>query len=159
VDQVTPGPAVSTPGTDRSGAAAAAAAGRPEHNGLTPQIAAVEAARSKLGRDLDLLNTEVRAQMGQTAEKTAWKIAATASGVLAGVLVRKALMAGWKAARHTDPPTNPASRTTQWSEALSWTLATSIGVGIARLIATRGVAGAWEKATGALPPGLEEVSP
>lgn len=134
-------------------------AGRPDYNGLTPHVAAVEAARERLGRDLDTLNTEVRAQMGQTAEKTAWKIAATGSGILAGVLTRKVIVASWKAAKGTNPPTNPAARETQWSEALIWTIATSIGVGIARLVATRGAAGAWEKATGALPPGLQEVSP
>jgi len=119
----------------------------------------VEAARDKLGRDLDTLNTEVRAQMGQTAEKTAWKLAATGAGVIAGVITRKAIVAGWKAARGTNPPTNPAARETQWSEAIIWTIATSIGVGIARLVATRGAAAGWEKATGALPPGLQEVSP
>ncbi len=57
------------------------------------------------------------------------------------------------------PPTNPAARQTEWNEALLWTLATSIVVGIARLLATRGIAGAWQKATGQMPPGMEEVSP
>jgi hypothetical protein len=152
VDEVTPAKPVTT--QDPS-----VARGRPDHNGLTPHVAAVEAARDRLGRDLDLLNTEVRAQMGQTAEKTAWKLAALGSGVVAGIAVRKVLMSGWKATHHGNlPPTNPANRQTQWSEALMWTLATSIGVGIARLVATRGAAGLWEKATGALPPGLEEVS-
>jgi Protein of unknown function (DUF4235) len=150
VDEVTP------EAVNRSKAGTGGAA---RYNGLTPHVAAVEAAREKLGRDLDTLNTEVRAQMGQTAEKTAWKVAATGAGVLAGVLTRKAIVAGWKAAKGTNPPTNPAARETQWSEALIWTVATSIGVGIARLVATRGAAGAWEKATGALPPGLQEVSP
>lgn len=134
-------------------------AGQPNYNGLSEQVAAADAARLRLGRDLDTLNTEVRAQMGTTAEKTAWKVAATGSGILAGVLTRKLIVAGWTAAKGTNPPTNPAARETQWSEALIWTLATSIGVGIARLVATRGAAGAWEKATGALPPGLQEVSP
>lgn len=132
---------------------------RPDYNGLSPQVAAVEAARDKLGRDLDTLTTEVRAQMGQTAQRTAWKIAATGAGVIAGVLARKAIIAGWKAAKHTDPPTNPAARETQWTEALLWTMATGIGVGVARLVATRGVAAGWVKATGKLPPGLQEVSP
>lgn len=137
----------------------AAAKGRPDYNGLTPHVAAVEAARERLGRDLDTLNTEVRAQMGKTAEKTAWKVAATGAGVIAGVLARKVIVASWVKAKGTNPPTNPAARETQWSEALIWTIATSIGVGIARLVATRGAAAGWEKATGALPPGLQEVSP
>ena len=159
MDKVTP-EAMTT-----SGARAASEGGRatskprPDYNGLTPHVAAVEAARERLGRDLDALNTEVRAQMGTRAEKTAWKVAATGAGVLAGVITRKAIVAGWVAAKGTNPPTNPAARSTQWSEAIIWTVATSIGVGIARLVATRGAAGAWEKATGALPPGLQEVSP
>ena len=62
MDKVTP-EAVNRPGS---------AGSRPDYNGLTPHVAAVEAARDRLGRDLDILNTEVRAQMGQTAEKTAW---------------------------------------------------------------------------------------
>lgn len=135
------------------------ASGGPNYNGLSPQVEAADAAREQLGHHLATLNTEVRAHMGQTAEKTAWKVAATGSGILAGVLTRKLIVAGWKAAKGTNPPTNPAARETQWSEALIWTIATSIGVGIARLVATRGAAGAWEKATGALPPGLQEVSP
>lgn len=150
MDEITPAEAVTTKGT---------VAPRPDYNGLTPHVAAVEAAREQLGRDLDALNTEVRAQMGQTAEKTTWKIAATGAGIVAGVIARKVIVASWVKAKGTNPPTNPAARETQWSEALVWTIATSIGVGIARLVATRGAAGAWEKATGALPPGLQEVSP
>ena len=151
MDKITPAEAVT--------ARASGAVTRPDYNGLTPHVAAVEAARERLGRNLDALNTEVRAQMGQTAEKTTWKIAATGAGVIAGVIARKVIVASWVKAKGTNPPTNPAARETQWSEALIWTIATSIGVGIARLVATRGAAGAWEKATGALPPGLQEVSP
>lgn len=153
MDEVTPTKPVTTPRP------ATGAKNRPEYNGLAPHVTAVEAAREKLGRDLDLLNTEVRAQMGQTAEKTAWKVAATGSAILAGIAIRKLLMAGWKKSHHgANPPTNPADRQTQWTEALLWSAATGVGVGVARMIAARGVAGAWEKFTGALPPGLEEVS-
>lgn len=152
MDKITPAEAVTTRPTG-------GVTPRPDYNGLTPHVAAVEAARERLGRDLDALNTEVRAQMGQTAENTTWKIAATGAGVVAGVFARKAIMAGWVKTKGTNPPTNPAARETQWSEALIWTVATSIGVGIARLVAQRGAAGAWEKATGALPRALQEVSP
>ncbi|MBA2529179.1 MAG: DUF4235 domain-containing protein [Euzebyales bacterium] len=97
--------------------------------------------------------------MGHTMEKTLWKVAATSSAVLAGIAMRKALTAGWrKAKRGTDPPVNPADRQTDWMEALAWAAATGVGVGIARLMATRGVAAGWEKYTGGLPPGLQDVS-
>ncbi len=128
-------------------------------DGLAEQVAAVEMARARLGTDLDRFNTEVQAQMGQTAEKTAWKVAATVVAIVAGIVARKAIVAGWTKARKVNPPTNPAARDTEWREALAWTVATSIGVGIARLIAQRGAAAGWEKLTGDLPPGLQEVSP
>lgn len=127
-------------------------------NGLGPHVAAVEAARTRLGDDLDLLTTEVRAQMSTTAEKTAWKVGGTAAALLAGVVARKAMMAAWRATKHNDPPSNPASRTTTWPEALSWAVASGVGMAVARLIAMRGAAAGWEKVRGALPPGLEEVA-
>lgn len=137
----------------------AGAAGRADLNGLAPHVAAVEAARAKLGTDLDILTTEVRAQMSHTAEKTAWKISATLAAVVTGIVARKLIGSIWTKALKSDPPTNPAARNTEWREALAWTVASGLGVGVARLIAARGAAGAWEKATGALPPGLEDVAP
>ncbi len=132
---------------------------RPELDGLSPHVAAVEAARARLGRDLDQLSTEFRAQMGHTMEKTLWKLAAAGAAVISGILVRKALITGWRQARHSDPPANPAAPGTQWGEALAWTVASGVAVGLARLLAQRGAAAGWRRATGALPPGLEEVAP
>ena len=137
---------------------ARATASAADLNGLRPYVAAVESARSRLGSDLDLLTTEVRAQMGQTAEKTAWKVGGTLTAVAAGYAARKLMMAGWRAAKHNDPPSNPASRTTTWGEALSWAVASGVGMAVARLIAMRGAAAGWEKFRGALPPGLEDVA-
>lgn len=126
--------------------------------GLQPQVAAVEEARERLGRDLDQLNVEVRAQWGQTMEKTTWKLVGTGSAILASILVRNVMMSLWRSVVKTDPPNNPAQPGTAWGEALAWTAATGVGVGIARMIASRGAAAGWQRYTGALPPGLEEVS-
>ena len=82
---------------------------------------------------------------------------ATAAAVFAGIAVRKLLTAGWTKARKSAPPANPAAPETTWPEALAWTAATGIAVGIARLVATRGAAAGWRKATGVLPPGLQDV--
>ncbi|HWB72288.1 MAG TPA: DUF4235 domain-containing protein [Egibacteraceae bacterium] len=128
-------------------------------DGLADRVAAVEAARARLGRTLDQFATELRAQVGHTVEKTAWKTAATMAAVVSGIAARKALTAGWRKARKSNPPTNPAAPATTWSEALAWTVATGIGVAVARLVATRGAAAGWRRATGTLPPGLEDVSP
>ena len=135
------------------------AAERAALNGLVEQVAAVEAARARLGEDLDRLTSEVRAQMSKRTEETAWKVIGTGGAILAGMMARKALVALWtRSARMPNPPTNPASRTTSWGEALAWTVASGLVVAVARLLAERGAAAGWEKAMGSLPPGLEEVT-
>ena len=127
-------------------------------NGIANPAAARDAARDALARDLENLTVEVRTQMGQTVDKTVWKVGATLAAVLAGIITRQGVTAMWKAARKTDPPTNPANPSTQWSEAVAWTIASGIAVGVARLLATRGAAEGWRRYTGALPPGLEDVT-
>lgn len=127
-------------------------------NGLGPQLQAVQAARERLGRDLDVLNVEMRAEMGHAMEKTVWKLAATGAAVLASVVVRNLLMAVWRGVAKNEPPNNPADPATGWGEALAWTAATGLVIGVARMVASRGAAAGWRKATGSLPPGLQDVA-
>lgn len=127
-------------------------------NGLAPQQAAVLAARERLARDLDVLNVEVRSEMGSSMEKTVWKLAATGAAVIAGIAVRNVMMTAWKSITKQAPPTNPADPATSWGEALGWTAVTGLAVGVARMVASRGAAAGWQRATGSLPPGLQEVS-
>lgn len=47
---------------------------------------------------------------------------------------------------------------TGWGEAIAWTAATGVAIGVARLVAARAAAADWQRATGELPPGLEEVA-
>lgn len=123
-------------------------------NGLAPMVRDVEAARMRLGHDLEQLNYELRAQMGQTVEKLAWKVAIVGSSLLAVLGTQKALTAVWKGARHSDPPTNPADPETSWGEALAWTLFTGATAALMKVIAARATAKGWERATGTRPPGL-----
>lgn len=127
-------------------------------NGLAPQQQAVCAARERLARDLDVLNVEMRSEMGHAMEKTVWKLAATGAAVLAGVAVRNALMAVWRSVMKNDPPNNPADPATSWGEAIAWTAATGMAIGVARMVASRGAAAGWQKVTGNLPPGLQDVA-
>ena len=127
-------------------------------DGLLPQHEAVRAARERLGRDLDVFNDEIRAEMGQAMEKTVWKIAATGAAVLASIAVRNALMALWRGVVKTEPPNNPADPATGWGEAVAWTAATGLVIGVARMVASRGAAAGWRRATGTLPPGLQDVA-
>jgi Protein of unknown function (DUF4235) len=119
-----------------------------------PEEQAVREARERLGRDLDQLNVEVRAQMGQTAEKLSWQLLTTVAAVGAAIVVRKVLQAAWTNLRPEQPPENPADPDVDWGEAIAWTAATGLVVGVARMIASRGAAGVWKKATGTRPPGL-----
>jgi len=129
-----------------------------ETNGLAPQLEAVRAARERLARDLDVFNMEMRSEMGHTMEKTVWKLAATGAAIVAGIAVRNVLMSTWRAVMKQEPPNNPADPATSWGEAVAWTAATGLAVGVARMVASRGAAAGWQKATGKLPPGLQEVS-
>ena len=88
-----------------------------------------------------------------------WKVTATASSLLAARLTAKAVTSGWKKVKRSDPPANPAAPSTGWGEAVGWAAASGVAVALARLAARRGAAGAWRKATGHLPPGLEEAAP
>ncbi len=90
--------------------------------------------------------------------KMGWKVVGVTSGLLAVTASKKVLEVTWRKTHDgADPPRNPAAPGTSWGEALSWAAASGIALAAARLLASRGAARAWEKTTGGLPPGLEEV--
>lgn len=88
-----------------------------------------------------------------------WKAAGSVAGIAAGSVTRAVLRAGWRRARGGNPPTNPASPSTRWSEALMWAAASGVAMAVTRLVAQRGAAEAWKAKTGSYPAGLETVSP
>ncbi|CAN5582228.1 hypothetical protein BH10ACT1_BH10ACT1_28830 [soil metagenome] len=79
-----------------------------------------------------------------------WTLATTGAAIAAASVAKKALTKGW-VKRRGKVPGNPAGGDTTWSEALAWALVSGIGVGIARLLAQRGVAFAFQKKRGRLP--------
>ena len=90
--------------------------------------------------------------------KIGWKVVGVTSGLIAVRVSRKALESGWrKTHQGADPPRNPAAPGTTWAEAMSWAAVSGLAVAAARLLASRGAAKAWQKTTGGLPPGLEQV--
>jgi hypothetical protein len=96
--------------------------------------------------------------MGQQTERLAWRAVGALSGVAAAAVTRQALSSLWRARKHDDPPANPASPSTSWTDAVTWAVATGVALGVARLVALRGAAAGWRRATGSLPPGLEEAA-
>jgi hypothetical protein len=93
------------------------------------------------------------------SNRMGWKIVAGLSGLFAGLAARRVLLIGWRSLRDSDPPANPASMRTTWAEAIAWSIVSGVTLGLARLIAQRGAAEAWRKATGAYPEDMESVSP
>lgn len=87
-----------------------------------------------------------------------WKIVTLASGTAAGLVTERVLVVVWDKAFSRIAPTNIADRRTSWAAALSWAVATGVGVGVARLVANRSAAAVWEAATDEVPPGMQTGS-
>ena len=87
------------------------------------------------------------------------KLAGIATGVAARKASKPLLDKVWRKYKHSDPPADPASPHTPWPEALSWAVASGIAYGVARLVATKGVASAKVKITGKVPEGMEGPGP
>ncbi|CAN5223478.1 hypothetical protein BH23BAC1_BH23BAC1_26670 [soil metagenome] len=85
-------------------------------------------------------------------DKIMWKIVSSAAAFLAAIAVRSILTKSWKAIKHNDPPENPESADTDWTEAILWAMATAMTAGLARVLAQRGAVAGWRKVTGETPP-------
>ncbi|MEX0907941.1 MAG: DUF4235 domain-containing protein [Gemmatimonadota bacterium] len=85
--------------------------------------------------------------------KTAWLIVGSGAAALGGFAVRRSLEEAWKLAKHEDPPLDPSSWDVEWKDAIIWTVATGVAMGLGRLLARRGAAAGWERLTGSAPPG------
>lgn len=85
-------------------------------------------------------------------KKISYRAVSAAAGILAAVAARKVVSALWRG--DVEPPLNPADRRVSWRDALTWALATALGAAVARVVAVRGAAAGWERATGEVPPGV-----
>ena len=91
--------------------------------------------------------------MAFSISKTLWSLSAVGAAIIAGSVARGVVKSGWRKINDEDPPVNPASPETSWSDALKWTVLSGLAVGLGRLLARRGVAAVWHQATDAPPPG------
>ena len=87
-----------------------------------------------------------------------WKAIAVGTGALTGLATQRVIEFIWTAVRGSKPPKLAADRSSPWPEAVSWAVATGVGVGVARLLAVRTAAAIWEAAAHEPPPepGLRE---
>ncbi len=79
-----------------------------------------------------------------------WTAAAGGVALLAATGAKKVLARSWTARRGAVPG-NPATSDTTWGEALVWAVASGVVVGLARLVAQRGVAEAFNRLGRTLP--------
>jgi hypothetical protein len=96
--------------------------------------------------------------MADADGKFGYKVMAAVATLVGAALARKLLTFGWKAATGKEPPANPEHPDVTWAEAASWAVASGVVVGLVKLVAQRQVAATWRRASGELPPGLEETA-
>lgn len=124
---------------------------------LAQPVAAVEAAREKLVTDIDVLGREARLEALFHMESIAWKLVAGIAAATAGLAATKVLGVVWgKLVPDHEPPPDPTDLTTTTGDAVLWTALTGVGVGVATVLAQRGAARGWSKATGRVPPPYEK---
>ena len=78
-------------------------------------------------------------------ESIALKVYSSVGAVVAGVIARKVIEKTWTKATGKRPPNDPQSPTVPLVEAVGWSVASGSAVAIARLLATRKAAGAWQR--------------
>jgi Protein of unknown function (DUF4235) len=86
-----------------------------------------------------------------------WSVYGLGATVLATIVARKAMTVSWKAATGKPPPQNPAHPDVSLAEAVVWSTASGVAVGLARMIASRKAADYYRRSTGHLPANLEDV--
>jgi Protein of unknown function (DUF4235) len=95
--------------------------------------------------------------MAGTISKLGWKVFGFSVGVGAAVISREVFVAAWKFVTGKPPPDAPDNPDTGTFQAVTWVIASGVGGGVARLLATRKAPQVWLKATGQLPPWMQEI--
>lgn len=82
--------------------------------------------------------------MSEDKEKLLGAFVAGAT-MLSAYLTRKLIEKVWVKVTNEEPPTDPADREITWKEAVAWTVATGILVGVTNVLVSRGVTQGAEK--------------
>jgi hypothetical protein len=88
--------------------------------------------------------------------KVGHKVLSGVGAAATAAVARKVLTSGWKKATGNEPPADPANPDVRWREAAGWAAASAAVVAVARLLAQRRVAATWRRASGVLPPGMDD---
>lgn len=84
-----------------------------------------------------------------------WKAVSFGAGAIAALVTRRALALAWNQVAHAPAPQQSADRRVAWKPALSWAVATGVGVSVMNLVAQRSAATVWEAATHETPPPVQ----
>ncbi|HTL84365.1 MAG TPA: DUF4235 domain-containing protein [Acidimicrobiia bacterium] len=84
-----------------------------------------------------------------------WKAVSLGAGAIAALMTRRAVAMLWKQLAARPAPDQAADRRVPWMRALSWAVATGVGVSVMNLVAQRSAARVWEAATHETPPPLQ----
>jgi Protein of unknown function (DUF4235) len=93
----------------------------------------------------------------QGSGKLGYKILASIGATAGATVARKVLTKGWKSATGKEPPTNPEHLGVSAGEAATWAALSAAVVAVARVLARRRVAATWQRASGELPPGMNDA--
>jgi hypothetical protein len=85
------------------------------------------------------------------SEERKWLAVSGGAAIAAAAATLFMMQKGWESATGRKPPDNPASPHVAWPEAVGWALVTGVTASLARLLAERGSASAWRRATGRYP--------
>ena len=69
--------------------------------------------------------------------------------MVAATMARKLVQRVWVKTTGKVPPENPESPEVRWTEAVGWSVLSGTAVAIARLLAKRRAAGAWQRVSAA----------
>ena len=82
-----------------------------------------------------------------------WRAVTTGSGILSAMVAKRLMLAGYHAVRtDSTTPLDPREERFSWKNAVLWSLAAGVGLGVAQVISTRIAELGWEVATRTLPP-------
>jgi hypothetical protein len=82
---------------------------------------------------------------GGRSESIARKAYAGVAAVVAATVARKIVEKVWVKATGKQPPDEPESPAVHWAEAVGWSALSGTSIAVARLLATRRAAGAWQR--------------
>ena len=82
------------------------------------------------------------------SQKLLWKIYVGVLGAVTTLVAQRLVKAGWKVATGNEPP-QPTDPDTPVIVAVSWALASGVGVGVVQLLTQRTAARHWSKRSGA----------